>query len=126
MEREFNALQTKAQQKQMELDAKLKERHREISSKAEMKNRVDSEKAKISKENSMKVEDIEKVAREKEISVLQKIVCENKKLSKYTEYYGNLLSVVEDNIQKMVEKKPQLKDSINLFSSQVKRFEQGL
>lgn len=63
MERQLNALQTKAQEKQMELDTKLKERHRQISSKAEMKNRVDTEKAKISKENSMKVEDIEKVAR---------------------------------------------------------------
>jgi hypothetical protein len=42
MERELNALQTKAQEKQMELDTKLKERHREISSKADMKNRVDT------------------------------------------------------------------------------------
>lgn len=33
MERELNALQTKAQEKQMELDSKLKERHKEISSK---------------------------------------------------------------------------------------------
>lgn len=57
----------------------------------------------------MKVEDIEKVARQKEISVLQKIIAQNKKLAKYTEYYGDLLSKVEDEIQKMVEKKPQLK-----------------
>jgi len=49
-----------------------------------MKMRLDTEKARINKENSMKVEDIEKVAREKEIFLLQKIITQNKKLSKYT------------------------------------------
>lgn len=33
MERQLNALQTKAQEKQMELDSKLKDRHKEISAK---------------------------------------------------------------------------------------------
>jgi hypothetical protein len=47
MERELNSLQTKAQEKQMELDMMLKERHKEICAKTEMKNRVDGEKSKI-------------------------------------------------------------------------------
>lgn len=55
MERELNSLQTKAQEKQMELDSMLKERHKEICAKTEMKNRVDAEKAKITLENSLKV-----------------------------------------------------------------------
>jgi hypothetical protein len=33
MERELNALETKAKEKQMDLDAKLKERQKEISAK---------------------------------------------------------------------------------------------
>ena len=78
----------------MDLDAKLKDRHKQISAKTEMKMRLDTEKARINKENSMKVEDIEKVAREKEIFLLQKIITQNKKLSKYTEYYGELLTKV--------------------------------
>ena len=67
-----------------------------------MKTRVDVEKARIAKENSMKVQDIEKVAKEKEISLLQKIVADNKKLAKYTEYYSDLLAKVQDSIQEMV------------------------
>jgi hypothetical protein len=47
--------------------------------------------------------------------LLQKIIVQNKKLSKYTEYYGELLSKVEDEIQLMVEKKPELKSEINAY-----------
>ena len=39
----------------------------------------------------MRVEDIEKVAKEKEIILLQKIIEKKKKLSKYTGYYEKLL-----------------------------------
>ena len=53
--------------------------------------------------------------------MLQKIVVENKKLSKYTEYYGDLLTKVEDAIQIMVEKKPELKNEIGVYTSEVKR-----
>ena len=43
----------------------------------------------------------------------------NKKLFKYTTYYADLLAKVEDSIQELVERKPELKNQIAVFSSEV-------
>ena len=119
MEKDYNALNTKVDEMRMELEGKLKERQREISLRMEMKARVDLEKSTLSKENSLSVEEVDAYVKEKELSMLKKTVDKNKKLSKYTSYYCELLSKVEDSIHEMVEKKPELKSQISVFSSEV-------
>lgn len=64
----------------------------QINSKLDIKGRVDGLKEEINKQNSITVEYVNEMAREKEIQRLNQIVDYNKKLAKYTDHYSTVLS----------------------------------
>lgn len=107
----------------MELDAKLKERHKEINARLDMQKRLDSAKDAIQSENNMSIEDIQRAAREKEVKILEAIIDKNKKLTKYADYYGGLLSRVEEKLYEHGEKKPTLKAELHLYQAKIKQLQ---
>lgn len=69
----------------------------------------------------MSVGDLEKFSKEGEIKILESIIDKNKKLAKYVDYYGTLLSQVEESVYEKGEKKPTLKTELQEYQKMVKK-----
>lgn len=93
----------------MELQEKLKQRMTEISSKMDVKHKVEDLKEEIAKENGLSIQAVAEIARNKEIEQLKKIVDNNKTLAKYTDHYSNILGEIENSIENLAQRKPEVK-----------------
>jgi len=52
---------------------------------------------------------VTEIARNKEIEHLKKIVDNNKTLAKYTDHYTNVLNQIENSIENLAQRKPEVK-----------------
>ena len=75
----------------------------------DVKHKVDDLKQEIAKENSITIQYVAEIARTKEIEQLKKIVDNNKTLAKYTDHYSNILSDIENSIETLAQRKPEVK-----------------
>lgn len=82
----------KINDKKIELEIKLKERLKEINGRMDVEGRLEKMKENIDRENGLSVEELEAIAKQREIKELENIVENNRKLAQYLEHYSDLLS----------------------------------
>ncbi len=75
----------------------------------DVKHKVDDLKQEIAKENSITIQYVAEIARTKEIEQLKKTVDNNKTLAKYSDHYSNILSDIENSIETLAQRKPEVK-----------------